>query len=252
MKTDTKILISQSMLRDFYGSPTTSPICRQLFYKKYIEGMPFEPSDSMKLGLAYESKLLGACRGGSLYELPKLKNGVLSKAEQDLDAIVTKAKDLLAHLKMEFTDVQPEWIINDLTAHPDCVAKSILAERAIIDIKYSGYGSNDRFSPWANPENIDKTQAIHYVYVNYLLTGEYLPFFFIIFFKDGGAKILDCKLTVTAMNAHISLLDHFRKESAILKPDMPVDADYNQCVKCPLFGKCKIQATVPQILELVA
>ena len=200
------------MLRDFYGSPTASPICRQLFYEKYIKGMPFEPKDSMKLGLAFESKLLGVSRGGITYELPKLKNGVISKPEQDLDSLVVKAKDLFTRLKMEIVSVQPEWMVDNLIAHPDCVAKSVLADKAIIDVKYSGYASTDRFSPWYDLEKVDKLQAIHYIYVNYLLTGDYLPFYYFIFFKDGGVKLLDCKLTVNALNAHVALLDKFKKE----------------------------------------
>jgi hypothetical protein len=240
------------MLRDFYGSPAASPICRQLFYEKYVKGTQFEPSESMKLGLAFESKLLGASRGGVLYELAKLKNGVPSKVESDMDAIVVKAKNLFARLKMEIIEVQPEWTIQDLTCHPDCIAKSTLAEKAIIDIKYTGFSSTDRFSPWFDPAKIDKLQPTHYVYVNYLLTGEYLPFFYLIFFKDGGVKIIDCKLTVNALNAHIALIDQFRKDIGMLEGDMTVETEYNQCVKCPLFTECDVKSTIPCIMELVA
>ncbi len=247
-----KMLISQSMLRDWFGSPSTSPICRQLFYEKYIAGVPFLPSESMKLGLAFEYKLLGACRGGVTYELPKLKNGVLSKIESDLDTVVAKARDLFMHLKMEMIDLQPEWTVDGLVGHPDFVGKCTLTDKAIFDIKYTGYSSTDRFSPWYDLERVDKTQAIHYVYINYLLTGEYLPFYFIIFFKDGGVRILDCKLTVTALNAHVAMIDQFRKDVGQLVPNMPIETDYNQCIKCPLFSECIVKSTIPTVMELVA
>lgn len=247
-----QILISQSMLRDFYGNDNYPPICRQLFYEKYFNGFTVEPSDSMKMGLAFESKLLGASRGGFTYELPKLKSGQPSAAEKEIDAAVDKAKVLLDRLHFEAIELQPVWMVNDLLAHPDVVAKSSLSTKAVIDIKFTGFSSTDRFSPWFDIERVDKLQAIHYIYVNYLLTGEYLPFYFFIFFKDGGVKIIDCKLTVNALNAHIALLDEFRGELAKMKPHVDVEADYNVCVKCPLFGTCQSAAKTPMVLELVA
>ncbi len=68
----------------------------------------------------------------------------------------------------------------------------------------------------------------------------------------GVVKILDCKLTVPTLNAHVALLDQFRKDVVKLKADAEIETDYNECKKCHLFYELKVQALVPQVLELVA
>lgn len=65
-------------------------------------------------------------------------------------------------------------------------------------------------------------------------------------------KILDCKLTVPTLNAHVALLDQFRKDVVTLKADVDIDTDYNVCAKCQFCGECKVQTLVPQVFELVA
>ena len=246
MKTTTKIQISQSALRDFYN-----PACCRLFWQeKYLNGFRTEPTDAMKAGLVFESKLLTKSRDGQVWEYPKLKNGEPSKAESDLNVLVEKARELFTHIQIEPLEIQPVWEVDDLLAHPDLVCASVLAPKAIVDVKYCGYADTDRFNGWFDLEKVDKLQAVHYVYMHYLRFNEWVPFFYMIFFKNGGVKLIDVKLTVAAVDAHKALLNQFRQDVAILDTGT-VDSTFSQCVRCPLNTNCAKRVLVPIMEELV-
>ncbi len=246
MKAKTKIQISQSALRDFYN-----PACCRLFWQeKYLNGFKTEPTDAMKAGLVFESKLLTMSRDGQVWEYPKLKNGEPSKAETDLNILVDKAKELFTHLQINPLEIQPVWEVSDLLSHPDLVCSSILAPKAIVDVKYCGYGDTDRFSPWFDLEKVNPLQAVHYTYMYYLLHNEWVPFFYMVFFKNGGVKLIDVKLTVQAIDEHKALLNQFRQDVANLNTDS-VNVTFSQCVRCHLNSTCVKRVNVPQVEELV-
>jgi hypothetical protein len=244
MKTTVKI--SQSALRDFY-SPS---VCRLFWKEKYINGFHTEPTDAMKAGLVFESKLLTKSRGGQVWEYPKLKSGEPSKAENDLNILIEKARELFNQLQITPIEVQPIWEIADLLAHPDLLCSSVLAPKAIVDVKYCGYADNDRFNGWHDLEKIDKLQAVHYVYLYNLMFNEWIPFFYMVFFKNGGVKLIDVKLTVQAIDEHKALLNQFRKDVGKLD-NQSVDVTFGQCVRCPLNATCVKRVMIPQVEELV-
>jgi hypothetical protein len=246
MKTKTKLQISQSALRDFYN-----PACCRLFWQeKYLNGFKTEPTDAMKAGLVFESKLLTKSRDGQVWDYPKLKSGEPSKAETDLNLLVDKAKELFTHLQIDPLEIQPVWEVTDLLAHPDLVCSSVLAPKAIVDVKYCGYNDNDRFSPWFDLEKVDTLQAVHYTYMYNLLYNEWVPFFYFVFFKNGGVRLFDVKLTVSAVDAHKALLNQFRQDVAKLNTES-VATTFSQCVRCPLYSTCGIRVNVPKTEEIV-
>lgn len=246
MKAKTKIQISQSALKDFY-SPS---VCRLFWQEKYLNGFKTLPTDAMKAGLVFESKLLTKSRDGQVWDFPKLKSGEPSKIEIDINILVEKARDLFTHLQIKPIETQPVWEIEDLLAHPDLVCSSVLAPRAIIDVKYCGFSDTDRFSPWFDLEKIDKLQSVHYTYLYHLMHNEWAPFFYLVFFKNGGVKLIDVKLTVQAIDNHKALLNKFRQDLGKLDTGS-VDVTFSQCVRCPLNSTCTKRVTVPQIEELV-
>ena len=246
MISKTSIKISQSALKDFYNPA----VCRLFWKEKYINGLQTLPTDAMKAGLVFESKLLTKSRGGQVYEYPKLKSGEPSKAETDINILVEKARELFTHLQVEPIEVQPVWEVDDLLAHPDLICSSILAPRAIVDVKYCGYADTDRFNGWFDLEKVDKLQAVHYTYMYYLLFNEWVPFFYLVFFKNGSVRLIDVKLTVQAIDNHKALLNQFREDVVKMDKDS-VDVCFSQCVRCPLNSTCAKRILVPQIEELV-
>ena len=246
MTEKTKIQISQSALKDFYNPS----VCRILWNEKYVNGYRTEPTDAMRTGLVFESKLLSKSRDGQVWEFPKLKSGEPSKAETELNIIVEKAKELFTHFEINPIEIQPEWETEDLLAHPDLVCSSVLAPKAIVDIKYCGYADNDRFSPWFDLEKVDKLQSVHYVYIHYLIYNEWVPFFYMVFFKNGGVRLIDVKLTVSAIDDHKLLLEKFREDVTKLDNNN-IEISFSQCVRCPLNSSCVKKVLVPQVEELV-
>ena len=204
----------------------------------------------MEVGLIFESKLLTKSRDGQVWEYPKLKNGEPSKAETDLNILVDKAKELFTHLQINPIEVQPVWEVNDLLSHPDLICSSILAPKAIVDVKYCGFSDTDRFSPWFELDKINTLQAVHYTYMYYLLNNEWVPFYYLVFFKNGGVKLIDIKLTVQAVDNHKALLNQFRQDVVNLNTDK-VRVTFSQCVRCPLNSTCVKRVNVPQVEELV-
>lgn len=242
----TKVLISQSALREFYNPA----FCRVLWKAKYMEGFLTEPTDAMRAGLVFESKLLGNSRNGVVWEYPKLKNGEASKAETEIDLLVEQAKQVFQHLQIQPLEVQPVWETGDLLAHPDLICTTALAPKAIIDVKYCGYSDTDRFNGWSDLQKVDTIQPVHYCYVHYLMFNEWVPFFFFVFFKNGGIKVVDTKITVDSIDRHKTLINQFRKDVEGLDVN-GTEATFSQCVRCPLNDSCSQRVLVPKVEEMV-
>jgi hypothetical protein len=241
-----KVLISQSALRDFYNPA----YCRILWKAKYMDGFVTEPTDAMRAGLVFESKLLTKSRNGFVWEYPKLKSGEPSKAETDINLLVERAKQVFAHLQIQPLEVQPVYEVSDLLAHPDLVCSSVLAPKAIVDVKYCGYADTDRFNGWSDLRKVETIQPLHYCYVHYLMFNEWVPFFYFVFFKNGGAKVIDVKLTVDSIERHKVMLNQFRNEVDMLDVSGK-EPSFSQCVRCPLNMTCTHRMCVPKVEELV-
>ena len=128
--------ISQSILRDLVGD-----YCPQFIKLRHIDKIQTEPTQAMKNGLAFESKLIGASRDGE-YEMAKKKNGEKYAAELEVDRVVDYARAVLneAVIRIDTVQVAVERTINDdliATGHVDAFG-SIKNKPIIIDVKFTG------------------------------------------------------------------------------------------------------------------
>lgn len=245
-----KLLISQSMLTSF--DDVTK--CDIIFEQEYIKGKRLrEPSDAMLHGLFFEERLIGGTRDGEHIELPKLKSGKPSKVETDLLSLVEKSSEVMKRLKIEIIESQPEWVHNDLIAHPDLLAE-MDGQLCIVDIKLTGSKEteNCRWNPFAWGENLehkDYTQAVHYVYMYHLITGDYLPFYYLVFGKSGWVKLIQVAIKGSTLIEHESRLNTLRTNLSNFKPQ-PIKS-YTICSKCPLSGTCASESSVPNLQTIV-
>ena len=201
-------MISQSGVRDFYDPD----YCQIKWEENYINGYKNKPSPAMLDGLIFESLVIGESMGGRKYEIPKLKNGKPSKRELDLMKLSEFAKETMRDLEIELIEIQPNWKVEDLTGHPDAII-TYKGNKAIMDLKYTGVREDEscRWNPfaWSDLKYKDFRQALHYVEMYYLMHGEYLPFFYLVFGKSGWVKFISIDITSSAMDDYRMLLDSF-------------------------------------------
>ena len=237
--------ISQSSLRDFYNPD----FCKIKWEEMYFNNYRSTPTSAMMDGLIFEQLVIGESRGGEVYSLPKLKSGKPSKRETDLFELSEFAKQTIKDLKIEILDVQPEWIVNDLIGHPDCLI-TYKGEKAILDLKYTAVKEDDscKWNPyaWDDLQYKDFKQALHYVEMYYLMHGEYLPFFYLVFGKSGWIKFICVDITSSSMDDYRMLLNTFREDFKTFKPN-PINR-FEICRKCNL--KCNERTEKPNIINI--
>jgi hypothetical protein len=225
-------MISQGAIRDF----NNVDFCKIKWNEIYKNGFRIPPTDAMINGLVFEQKVIGASRGGEIHEIPKLKNGKESKREIDLNNLVVFAKQTIKKLKIKFLEIQPEWKVGDLSGHPDALIEW-KGSKAIMDLKFTGTKEDDscRWNPYAwgrDYQYKDFSQAIHYVEMYYLMTGEYLPFFYLVFGKSGWVRFLSVDISALSLEHHREKIKNLREELKDFKP-YPTSR-YQECVKCPI------------------
>ena len=179
------------------------------------------------------------------------------KAEEDLLTLVEDA-DVMLYERMGFVrldkNTQMEIIVDDLMAHIDFLGL-YSDKKAIVDIKYTETVADDRWNGWGDPEAklLTDVQATHYTYVMFKQTGEYLPFYFVVFGKSGWVKLIKVEQTEENMQRHVMTLDNFRE--TFKRHDQEgwkAHPEYNKCIKCPFREDCEFKSLVPeeQIIQL--
>lgn len=243
--------ISQSSLSDFYNPE----VCDFYWIQKYMYGKETPSSEVMNKGLYFEFELIGGCRGGVRPDLPKSQQkgkrfGTKLKDERDLDDLVIQSKQLLDDLNYEITEVQPEWIHDDIEGHIDCIAM-IDGRMCMADVKYTETGENDWRNGWGDLDAKPTIQPVHYTHLSKLIYGEYLPFYYWIFGKTGWVKFVEVLVMPSAIEDHaaagIGRLDMFRMHLKDFNPQ-PAN-DYNKCRLCPFWDICEHKTELPQIIK---
>ena len=204
--------ISQGMIRDFYNED----YCKTKFESIYFKNHKLQMSDAMLNGLVFEQKVIGMSRGGEIFSFPKLKNGKDSKREIDINELSEFAKETIKKLDIKLLDIQPEWETDELIGHPDALIEWN-GEKCILDLKFTSTKEDDscRWNPHAwgkDMEYKDFTQAIHYVEMYYRMTGEYLPFFYLVFGKSGWVKFINVDISAESMIDHNNKIKKFKKD----------------------------------------
>jgi hypothetical protein len=200
--------VSQSLLREFEDTS----VCNLVVYYKYIQGIQKPSSDAMKLGLAFESIVLGVARGGEdcSEDYPKtkrreFKNGKIKEAAPNaaskrmLDA-APRAKAVMKEVFPEWFEIQPEWGTEFLDGHPDLIADFLDVKdgkyypKVIVDLKYitSKELSQTSWSyfDWSNVMSNDLRQSKQYVAMHFEKTGEIIPFVYAAFSGAGSWRII--------------------------------------------------------------
>ena len=237
--------ISQSAIKDFYNDE----VCRIKWEEMYVNGYRNRPSAAMLDGLIFEELTIGGSRGGEIYQLPKLKNGKPSKREMDLIKLSEFAKKTMLDLEIELLDVQPEWETDVLVGHPDALI-NYKGNRAIMDLKYTGVREDEscKWNPfaWSDLQYKDFRQALHYVEMYYQLSGEYVPFFYLVFGKSGWVKFISIDITASAMDDYKMLLETFTKDLETFEAK-PIK-NYAICRKCTIL--CDKRTEKPNIITI--
>lgn len=244
--------ISQSLIKQYLKDGT----CEILLKKSYTSGKSYyyreEVSDIMVDGLFFEQELIGLTRDGEQITLPKSRakgrEGSNLKRENDLLWVIEQSKQIIKDLNIDFIDVQPEWKHGDLIAHPDLLAY-FQNSKSIFDIKYTATREDDKFNGWGDVDEMDHTQAIHYVYMHYLIFGEWIPFYYLVFGKSGWVRLIKVIVHKYKIEAHRQGIDMVRSFMKKLKPK-PIN-EYNKCRMCPIKNKCEHALTLPQIETVI-
>lgn len=244
--------ISQSLIKEVI-KPDHCP--KQVYYS-FVEGKDLlAPSESMVLGRYFESELLGACRGGETQEPRYLKGGNIAKPFLDCLELVDFAKGVITNLgidlEAEESEVQVDIQSETLKGALDLVANNIEGEGlANYDLKWTGTKEDDRWNGWANPEDKQEAiiQAAHYTLVTHEATGEWRPFYFLIFGKDFWTKVIRYQFSEEALNMHKQRIAYtVGKIEEYVKGNYKGNGSLNKCISCPFNEICEDKAKMPEV-----
>lgn len=230
--------------------------CPKKLYETYLTGNKNTIlTESMKKGLYFESLLLGKGRTGSVFDLPRLKNGRKSidqiriESQAEMAVMVLKMygmevikkgplcnTQVLAKRPISFEQhPQVEFMLKgglDLLTPVDFPDTKFKYDTAIVDIKLTGSRFNEHGKYcWGLPEYMDMTQGVLYS----TITG--LPFFYLVFDykeKRGNGHV---PIPVSTMAMFPNGLE-----------DPEEEPYYNLAKKRAVDLKVNIKTTVEQIL----
>lgn len=188
---------------------------------------------------------------------PDMTKGELPKAFQEVEALaqyhrgdIDGSPSIFDKLGIIIDQVQPEISheIDGVTfeAHPDLGA-IYQKELCWIDIKYTDTKEDDRWNGWGDPESIDHTQAFFYVWLWEKMTGEFIPFYYLVFGKSGWIKFLRVDIDEDSMALFESqLFDHATDlKSGDFTPE-PI-GKFNVCRECPYLDDCDKATRIPNL-----
>lgn len=243
--------ISQSLIKECMNPGH----CPKQIYFSFVEGKDLlEPSENMLLGRYFESELLGACRGGEIQEAKIQKNGSKYKVYSDCDELIVWAEDVLALLGLNVKEGESQVQCESelLSGNIDHVNKDLIdpSIEANYDLKWTATKEDDIWNGWGDPDSKGeaKIQASHYTLLTYEITGEYRPFYFLVFGKDKWVKVLRFKITEEGINHHKQLIAN---TAAMVREyaenNYKGNGNFNKCQSCPFNQICPDRALKPEI-----
>lgn len=209
-----------------------------------------------------DAHLLQALTKDSLYALIQkmpidLSNGNPSQIQIDIDQIVLLAKQVLKlkGLEVEKGEKQVKIQTKEEIGHLDWVTNDLIepTKTALYDVKYTETKADDWRNGWGNIDEKDtaKTQAAHYTYLYYELTGEWVPFYFLIFGKCGWIKIVKMTLTPDGLQFHkLAIAQAKELLNKFIKTKWKARPEYNRCLDCCFNSICDQKAVLPEIQEI--
>lgn len=245
--------ISQSFYKDVNNLE-----CLYFLFLKYVKGLKTAPTEAMFKGLYFEWHLLGATRGGVEPIFEPLKGGGRSKPQQDLDLLVERSKKVLKDLGVDVENGQKQVRLeNDLfEGHLDLITNDIQNKdgKAIYDVKYTETKFTDRWNGgWADADNNEdiKIQATHYTFLYWLVHGEFIPFYYIVFGKSGWVRVFKMISYQSTIDNHIAQLSIVNEKlQQFNAAHWPASPEFNRCNDCPLNKVCNKKATKPTIEQI--
>lgn len=188
-------------------------------------------------------------------EMPEdLTAGTLPSAFKDVEALALKNKggdgepSIFDQLGIVIDTVQPEVSheINGIKfeGHLDLFAL-YKKQPAIIDIKYTDTQEDDRYNGWGDPDQMDHTQAFFYVWLWRQITGNKVPFYYLVFGKSGWIKFLEVELSEDSLELFEAQLERFLNLIEGFQPK--ACGKFNVCRKCPFLSTCDHAQLTPNL-----
>src|SRR5690606_18094097 len=187
-----------------------------------------------------------------------LSPGEKTTQELTLDLIVEHAKTILEKIGVDIETGDKQVLIqtDGEIGHLDLVSKDFVkSERmALYDVKYTKTKYDDWRNGWFDVEEKDdpKIQASHYLHLYYEQTGEWVPFYFLVFGEDGWVRILKYEMTKTGYALHLDLISEAKLWlKDFIKTKWKARPEFNRCLKCDFNEVCKYRANLPEIETIV-
>lgn len=185
-----------------------------------------------------------------------LSAGEPSTNKTKLDQIIKLAKTILPMMGLDpekgdkqinlFTDEKSgniDWLTNDIE-NPE--------RKAIYDVKYTETKQDDWRNGWGDITTKEdaKVQASHYTMLYKEKHGEWVPFYFLIFGKDGWIKIIKMVMTETGLTVYNIAFSRAKELlEKFVKSDWKARPAFNRCLDCPFSEVCDQRALLPQVEE---
>lgn len=187
-----------------------------------------------------------------------LTEGEKTTQQETLELLIENAKKILSlmGISVEKGDKQVRLETDEEIGHLDWVTNDLIhvMNEAIYDVKFTKTKYDDWRNGWFNPEEKEdaKLQASHYIYLYYEKTGEFVPFYFLIFGEDGWIRVLKYEITKDSFQLHKDLISESKiwlKEFERTK--WKARPEFNRCLTCDFAEQCKFRAVLPEIEKIV-
>lgn len=188
---------------------------------------------------------------------PDISEGDISTQQKVMDLVIENAKKILYSIGLDVDkgEKQVRLQTDKEIGHIDWITVDIEnPERlAQYDVKFTKTKYDDWRNGWFNVEEKEdaKIQALHYIYLHYENTGEWIPFYFLVFGESGWIRIFKFEITKESYGLHIGLISQCHEWLKEMKQSkFKAKPEYNRCLECDFNEKCKFRATLPQIEKI--